>query len=131
MIRSGRGSKNTTATGHRAEDAALRYLKARRLELVARNFRCRGGEIDLIMLDGATLVIVEVRYRCRADDIDPAATITARKRRHLLLAAEHFLQRHANFADHALRFDVMALSGAPDAPSCRWIRGAFDSNDSR
>lgn len=122
-------SASTTATGARAEDAALRFLAARGLRLVARNFRCSGGEIDLVMLEERTLVVVEVRYRRSESLVDPALTVTAAKRRRLLHAAASFLQRHPAHATRALRFDVMALSGAPEAPACRWIRRAFDSND--
>ncbi|MBW7930149.1 MAG: YraN family protein [Gammaproteobacteria bacterium] len=122
-------SASTSATGARAEDAALRFLVARGLRLVARNFRCGGGEIDLVMLEGQTLVVVEVRYRCNQRLVDPALTVTAAKRRRLLHAAASFLQRHPAHAARALRFDVMALSGGPDAPACRWIRRAFDGND--
>ncbi|HRC69195.1 MAG TPA: YraN family protein, partial [Candidatus Competibacter denitrificans] len=51
------------AQGTAAEDLALRYLEARGLALVTRNFRCRGGELDLILRDGGQLVFVEVRSR--------------------------------------------------------------------
>lgn len=124
-----RPSASTSATGARAEDAALRFLGARGLRLVARNFRCSGGEIDLVMLEDQTLVVVEVRYRRSQRLVDPALTVTATKRRRLLHAAASFLQRHPAHTARALRFDVMALSGEPDTPACRWIRRAFDSND--
>ena len=61
--------------------------------------------------------------------VEPAATITAAKRRHLLQATARFLQARPAFADHALRFDVLALSGEPSAPACDWIRRAFDASD--
>jgi putative endonuclease len=118
----------TAGTGARAEDAALAFLKHRGLALVARNVDCRAGELDLVMLDGAVLVVVEVRYRGEGGWIDPAVTVTATKRRRLLQATALFLQARPAFADHALRFDVMALSGDLAAPRCDWIRGAFDAD---
>ncbi len=119
----------TAATGALAEAAALRFLCGRGLSLVARNFRCRAGELDLVMLEGSALVVIEVRYRRSAIWIDPAATVTAGKRRRLLQAASRFLQARPAFADHPLRFDVLALAGDLDAPACDWIRGAFDAGD--
>ncbi len=118
-----------TTIGAQAEAAALRFLRGRGLSLVTHNFRCPAGELDLVMLDQAALVIIEVRYRHTTRWIDPAATVTASKRRRLLQAAARFLQARPAFASHALRFDVLALSGDIHAPACDWIRGAFDSND--
>ena len=71
------------------------FSSAQGLRLVARNFRCRMGELDLVMLDGRLLVVVEVRYRTRPDPVDPAVTVTATKRRRLLRAASRFLQAPA------------------------------------
>jgi putative endonuclease len=119
----------TTRTGASAEDEALAYLCARGLVPVARNFRCRAGELDHVMLDGDVLVIVEVRYRLRADPVDPAVTVTGRKQRRLAHATLRFLQAQPRFRDHALRFDVLALSGPLDAPRCDWIRRAFTMDD--
>jgi putative endonuclease len=116
-------------TGQLAESAARRFLEAHGLRIVAQNWRWRGGEIDLVALDGTTLAIVEVRYRERPGLVDPAATVTAAKRRRLLNATARFLQERPAFRDHALRFDVMALTGRLDGPRCDWIRGAFDAGD--
>ncbi len=96
---------------------------------MARNFRCRAGELDLIMLEGPALVVIEVRYRARPDPVDPALTVTLTKRRRLARAAAHFLQRQPRFRDHAMRFDVLALSGPLAAVRCDWIRGAFTMDD--
>lgn len=123
------GRRAPTRTGALAEAAAHRYAESRGLRVVARNYRCRGGEIDLVALEGPTLVVIEVRYRERAALVHPALTVTAAKRRRLCHATARFLQQHAVFGDHPLRFDVMALSGPLDAPRCEWLRGAFDAND--
>lgn len=119
----------TTRTGATAEEAAQRFLVAQGLVPVARNFRCRAGELDHVMLDGDVLVVVEVRYRQRPDPVDPAVTVTAGKRRRLMQATSRFLQSQPRFRDHALRFDVLALTGPLAAPHCDWIRRAFTTDD--
>lgn len=119
----------TIATGGRAEELAQRFLEARGLELVARNFRCRAGEIDIVMLDGAELVFVEVRYRASGAMVGPAVSISRAKCRRLLLAAAFFLQARRQFAGRAARFDVLAMSGPLEAPACDWIRCAFTADD--
>lgn len=107
--------------GSAGEHAALGYLQNAGLKLVQRNFRCRRGEIDLVMMDGATLVLVEVRYRSSAQFGGAAASVTWRKQRRLVNAAEHLLMRRADLRRHPARFDVIAI--APD--QIEWIRGAF------
>jgi putative endonuclease len=119
----------TVRVGARAEEAARRFLEARGLVVLACNYRCRMGELDLVLLDEAAVVVAEVRYRARPDPVAPAASVTFRKRRRLARAAAHFLQRHARFRDHAVRFDVLALTGPLDDPRCEWLRGAFTLDD--
>lgn len=119
----------TAAIGARAEAAASRYLEGWGLRPVTRNFRCRAGELDLVMLDGRELVLVEVRYRARSGLVHPGATVTAAKRRRLLRAASWFLATRPEYRDHAVRFDVLALSGPVDTPRCEWFRNAFTTDD--
>jgi putative endonuclease len=107
--------------GAAAEDAALAYLSQRGLSLVERNFRCRGGEIDLVMRDGEALVFVEVRRRASSRFGGAAASIDAGKRARLMVAAQTYLQRYR--MPPACRFDVVAIDG--DAVS--WIRNAFEA----
>ncbi len=97
---------------------------------VAQNFRRRGGEIDLLMLDGDCLVIVEVRYRTTSAFTDPELTIDRHKQRRLTRTAALFLARHQRFASLAVRFDVVSIEGR-DTPRVRWIRDAFRPHDSR
>ncbi len=110
-----------TQLGQSAEARAEAFLAARGLTLVARNWRCRFGEIDLIMQDGATRVFVEVRLRSRSDYGSAAASVTAAKQRRLLAAARQHLATLATVPP--CRFDVVAITGdaAPD-----WIKNAFD-----
>lgn len=129
MTRRFAGSGSASATGARAERAARGFLEARGLTTVATNYRCRLGELDLVMADGAALVIVEVRYRERPDPVDPALTITNRKRRRLLQATAYFLQHNRRFRDWSVRLDVLAVSGSLEAPAIRWIRNAFTGDD--
>lgn len=113
----------TTAVdrGRAAEDLALAFLSANGLALLARNYRCRGGEVDLVMRDGDAVVFVEVRRRRRA--ADAAASITAAKRKRLARAARVFIRDELGAAaeEFPLRFDA-ALVDEDD--NLRWLRDA-------
>ncbi|HVH33409.1 YraN family protein [Tahibacter sp. UC22_41] len=109
------------------ERAAQAELERAGLRLVARNWHCRYGEIDLIMRDGDALVFVEVRYRGATSDEDPSASIGPAKQRRLIRAAELFLAAHPAFTQVACRFDSVAFSGSAEAAQCRWERSAFDA----
>ncbi|MFA5530724.1 MAG: YraN family protein [Thiohalomonadaceae bacterium] len=118
---------STKALGDEAEHAALRHLADRGLELVARNFRCRCGEIDLVMRDGATHVFVEVRYRSGSRFGSAAETVDRRKQQRVITAAQLFLQRHPRVALGPCRFDVVALRPATDGGwHIEWIQNAFE-----
>lgn len=133
------------AAGVNGENAALRYLCSRGLELVARNYRCRAGEIDLVMLEPAssapagpascsrghvgieppTLALVEVRYRSLTDFGGAAASVYWRKQRRIVRAARHLLLCRPDLRVYRARFDVVALSPAPSSAS----RAAVGSTD--
>jgi putative endonuclease len=115
----------TTQRGAAAETLAARYLETQGLTVVARNLRCRAGELDLVCLDRATLVIVEVRQRSRSDFGGAPASVTPGKRRRLLRAAAFHWQRRPAWRKRMLRFDVIALEGPGEAPALTWIRDAF------
>ena len=121
--------ETTTELGRRAEAQALAHLEARGLKLLERNFRCRGGEIDLVMLEGQTLVLVEVRSRASAAFGGAAASVGARKQRRLILAAKRLLLTRPAYRTLPARFDVVAFdaeSAAAGAPArVDWIRDAF------
>ena len=108
--------------GSDAEQTALSYLLNQGLLLVERNYRCRFGEIDLIMSEGKTLVFVEVRMR--ASDVfgGAAASITAAKQAKLLRAARHYLSGLRY--EPSCRFDAVLMSGVHN-PRIEWIRNAF------
>jgi putative endonuclease len=107
--------------GGAAEDRALRLLLAQGLTLVGRNFRCRVGEIDLIMRDGPSLVFVEVRYRADGRHGSAAETVSVAKQRRFTAAARRYLQQHPAAARGPCRFDVVAMTGE----HVEWLRGAF------
>ena len=108
--------------GNDAEHTALRYLQRQHLQLVAQNYRCRFGEIDLIMREGNTLVFVEVRQRSAPWHGGAAASITAAKQSKLLQTARHYLAGIGY--EPACRFDALLLSGA-DGQEIEWIKNAF------
>lgn len=110
--------------GAEAEDRALRHLQSRGLKLLERNYRCRGGELDLVMREGETLVVVEVRSRSNPGYGSAAESVDGRKQRRILLATQLYLVAHPEHADRALRFDVVAFDGAGKLD---WITAAFDA----
>ncbi len=116
---------STRAVGSRAEELARSHLRRAGLAEVARNWRCRAGELDLVMRDGATLVFVEVRYRRSAAFGGALASVDARKQARLTRVAEHFLACHRALASLPCRFDVVAVSGPEGACTVDWIRDAF------
>lgn len=114
----------TTARGREGEALAARFLEGRGLKVVERNFRVRGGEIDLICRDGKALVFVEVRLRSRGDFGGAAASIGAAKRQRLILAAQHYLLGKGACD---CRFDCVLLNGL-DPAGIEWLRDAFSAD---
>lgn len=115
-------SRSARARGLAAEEAAARFLEAKGLAIVARNYRTRFGEVDLVVREGATLVFVEVRRRSWRAWGGAAASVDSRKQARLVAAARHYLARLG--AEPACRFDVVTWDGDDGPPA--WIRGAFD-----
>ncbi len=110
-----------TPSGRHAEDHAALFLQRQGLKIIARNYRCRFGEIDLIARDGITLVFVEVRMRASDQFGGAAASITAGKRRKLLRTARHYLAGATRTP--ACRFDALLVNGADH--SVEWLKNAF------
>lgn len=111
--------------GDSAEQAAFDFLLGKGLKAVARNYRCRGGEIDLIMLHGTVLVLVEVRYRSSSEFGGGAASVTWHKQRRIITAARHLMLTRIDLRRYPARFDVIAVSPGPSGLSFDWIRAAF------
>lgn len=115
----------TQAKGKAGEALAYAYLSERGLLLVERNYRCRLGELDLIMRDGSYLVFVEVRSRRNSRYGSPAETVTYRKQQKLLKAASFYLQRRRH--DGPCRFDIVAINRADANAPVQWIKDAFQA----
>ena len=111
--------------GRAAEAAAARHLERLGYRIVAANFRAKGGELDLVALDGEVLAIVEVRYRASDRFGGAAASITHGKRGRIVRAARAFLATHPQFAKLPARFDVVEVAGPADDLRCDVIKGAF------
>jgi putative endonuclease len=114
--------------GKAAEQEAERYLTAQGLTVRDRNYRCKAGEIDLVMADGNALVFVEVRLRRHNGFASAAETVDFRKQQKLIRAAQHYLQRTGLTDRVACRFDVVAFdprraAGAP----ITWLKDAFSA----
>ena len=112
------------AKGEAAEQLAADYLRQAGLSVIERNFRVRGGEIDLICRDGKATVFVEVRLRSRQDFGGAAASITAAKQSRLIMAARHWLVRHG---ETICRFDCVLLHDL-DPNHIEWLRDAFSAD---
>lgn len=100
----------TTRRGQHAERIAATFLQGHKLAIVAQNYHCRGGEIDLICRDGKVLVFVEVRLRTHRAFGGAAASITPTKQRRIILAAKHYLSTHNCLTDDC-RIDCILIDG--------------------
>lgn len=119
---------STKKTGDDAERIAERFLTRHDLTLVARNYRCRYGEIDLIMQDSETLVFVEVRLRKpmrgKGDFGGALASITASKQAKIIATAQHYLAGMKHLPP--CRFDVVLLNGL-NVTNVEWLKSAFEA----
>lgn len=117
----------TRRLGNEAESIACVFLEGNGLRTAIRNFRTPAGEIDLIMLDGETVVFVEVRFRTSGKFVPPAETIDRRKRMHIINAGRRYLQQRKILDKVNCRFDVVLITGPQDARKIEWIKNAFEA----
>jgi putative endonuclease len=111
------------------ESRAADYLETQGLRVIARGFRCRLGELDLVCQDGRHLVIVEVRARSSGALTSAIESIGPSKRRRIVQATRYLLLRHREWHAAPIRFDVVAFDGIDrPTPEIRWIRNAFDGS---
>lgn len=97
-----------------------------------RNFRCRLGELDLIMRDDDCLVVVEVRYRSMRSLVAAEQTIDYRKQAKIIRTAAMFIAWNERFASMPMRFDVVGIDDDADGErTINWIRDAFRPGDAR
>jgi putative endonuclease len=109
-------------SGAQAEQQAHDFLVKQGLTLVCRNFRCQQGELDLVMLDKQTLVIVEVRFRQSNAFGGAVYSVTAKKQAKIIAATQYYLSVYG--AKNTVRFDVVAISGVS---GLNWIPNAFQT----
>jgi len=109
--------------GRRGEDAACRYLESRGFRILARNYRCRLGEIDIVAREGDVTVFVEVKQRSDVSHGGGFEAVTPAKRLRVVRAARLFAASKG-LSESPLRFDVISLG--PDG-RVRHDRGAFDA----
>jgi putative endonuclease len=109
--------------GSRGEEAAARYLRGQGYSIVARNFRCRWGEVDLVAARPEELVFVEVKCWDRLGKESLEQSIGARKQARIRRTAEHFLYEHPAWEGSRIRFDVILVR--LDPPEVDHLAGAF------
>ena len=118
-------------SGDAAETIALKYLQQQGLTLITRNYRCRRGEIDLIMQHHDSIVFIEVRYRRNRQFGGAQASVDRRKQDKLIVSALHYLQENRQAARQPARFDVIAIHAktqeAAQSDNIQWIQDAFQA----
>ncbi len=111
--------------GNNYEKQAADFLRKQGLILLTKNFYAYRGELDLVMQDKQTLVFIEVRYRKNTNFGTPEETVTCSKQRHLVKAAQKFLQLNQALAQLPCRFDVIAITQSGNTAKINWIKNAF------
>lgn len=112
--------------GLTAENRALKHLRRAGLTELARNFHCRGGELDLVMLEGPILVFIEVRQRRSGGLTTAAESVDRHKQRRIVTAASVYLSQRPELAMHTMRFDVVALNSRSTGDfTIEWLKDAF------
>lgn len=110
------------------ESRAAAYLGSQGVRTIARGYRCRLGEIDLIGDDGQDLIIVEVRARKQDSQGSALESVGIAKQRRIVRAARHYLMCHPRAQSRRIRFDVVAFDGIDtEDPQVTWVRNAFDA----
>ncbi|MDA0705484.1 MAG: YraN family protein [Proteobacteria bacterium] len=116
----------TRDVGANAENLALTFLREKGLTPIQRNFQCRLGELDLIMLDDKCLVVVEVRFRGSKSFVSAGLTIDRRKQQKLIRTTALYLAWNPRYTNHTVRFDVVGIDVNAHAEThVEWIRDAF------
>lgn len=115
---------HTSAAGSAGEEQARVYLETKGMKFVYRNFRCRLGELDLVMQDGETLVVVEVRMRSSAEYGLAHETVNLKKQQKIIKATKFYQQQNSWWGD--VRFDVVAvMPGGSSGSNIEHIQDAF------
>ena len=112
--------------GAKGEHAAEQFLRGARYAILARNYTCKLGEVDLVALDGHTVVFIEVKSRSGDAFGTPFDAVTKHKRRQITRVAQHYLLRH-RLTDRDVRFDVVGVRWQDGEARCELIRNAFEA----
>ena len=112
--------------GAEGERAAEKFLRRQRYTILQRNYRCRSGEVDLVALDGRTVVFVEVKTRTQPEFGSPFEAVDQRKQRQIQRVAQRYLTEH-RLHDRDARFDVVGVWWENGRVHCELIRNAFDA----
>jgi putative endonuclease len=118
-------SKVRQLFGKDGERVAEQYLRKKGYTLVERNYRCRGGEVDLIVLDRKVIVFVEVKTRSGHSFGTPAEAVESRKQQRMVQAAQFFLN-NKGLHEREARFDVVGITWLKGAPHVEHIQNAFE-----
>lgn len=126
MVNGGEPHNDNLTLGKRGEEIAVAFLKGQKFTILARNFRCKAGEVDIVARDGKTYVFVEVKARRTLSCGPPQASVTSFKQRQISKAALTWLAKN-RLHEAAARFDVIAiLLRDHQVPAIEHIRNAFD-----
>jgi putative endonuclease len=120
--------QNTLERGKSTENQALNFLENRGLIFIENNFRCKCGEIDIVMRDANVIVFVEVRFRRNNRYGSGAETVGRKKQQKIIASASYYLQRNKKLARQPCRFDVISMSPGNIVSSSNnidWIANAF------
>lgn len=127
-------SINTKKLGNQIENLVCDYLRKQKLKLIARNYACRLGEIDLIMQDQSTLIFIEVRYRQHLNFGSSLESVNLIKQNKIIKTAEYYLLSQQLSEPMACRFDVVGVKPISqkigsisklDSAQVEWIKNAF------
>lgn len=111
--------------GQQKEQQAKQWLKKQGFKIIAENYHCKGGEIDLIGLKDENLTFFEVKFRQSSNYGHPAEMVTYQKQQHIVHCAQTFLLKHPKHQERAMQFDVLTFSADQTEPD--WIQNAFQA----
>ena len=111
--------------GADGERAAERFLRRQRYTIVQRNYRCRAGEVDLVALDGSTVVFVEVKTRTQPGFGSPLEAVDSRKQRQIQRVAQYYLSQN-RLQERDARFDVVGVWWDGEEVRCELVKNAFE-----
>lgn len=112
--------------GQQSENLVAKWLQSQHVVILQQNFHCKGGEIDIIGLDASnTILFIEVKARKNSDFGHPSEFVSKAKQHRIIKCAQVFLQKHPQYQNHAMRFDV--ISALEEMPEPEWLQNAFSA----